>query len=87
MLKPKALDCCWVEIECEKIFVRPNEYKEAEELAISACGDPKMYPAFLVTGQPGMGSSIFPLVIVGVFESFFREIYLSTSSSLATPRT
>ena len=68
-LKPSIVDTCWTGIKCKKIFIRPVEYKEAEESAVSACRHEGIYEAFLVTGQPGIGLSLFHLAIVG-FSSF-----------------
>ena len=69
MLKPSVMDTCWAGIDCEKIFIRPFEYEEAEESAISTCRDERVFDAFLVTGQPGIGLSLFHLTVVG-FSSF-----------------
>jgi hypothetical protein len=63
MLKPKNLDKCW-SVHCKKILIRP-EYKEAEEFVLSTFGAPIMNDALVVTGQPGIGSSIFYSAITG----------------------
>lgn len=66
MLVPRAVRICWPDIiNCEGIFIRPDEYKEAEESAVSTCRHVRVNRAFLVTGQPGIGLSPFPSAIVG----------------------
>ena len=61
MLKPEILEDCW-STNCAKIFIR-SEYKEAEELALSTCGATIPYNAFVVSGQPGIGSLLFYLTV------------------------
>ena len=61
MLKPEILEDCW-STNCTKIFIRP-EYKEAEEFALSTCGAVIPYNAFVVSGQPGIGTLLFCLAV------------------------
>ena len=61
MLKPEVLEDCW-STNCAKIFIRP-EYKEAEEFAVSTCGAAIPYNAFVVSGQPGIGSLLLCLAV------------------------
>ena len=61
MLKPEILEDCW-STNCAKIFIR-SEYKEAEEFALSTCGATIPYNAFVVSGQPGIGSLLFYLAV------------------------
>jgi len=59
MLKPKVTSNLWyLKPECKKILIR-SEYREAEQFALSACGDAVASDVFVVTGQPGIGSSLF----------------------------
>jgi len=68
MSVPGAMYQCWPGISCKKskkIFIRPGEYEEAEESTISACRDERENCALLVTGQPGIGSSLFHFRAMG----------------------
>ena len=60
---PRIVNECW-EIGCQKIFIRPDEYKETEESVVAASRQRRLH-AFLVTGQPGIGLSLFHFVIAG----------------------
>ncbi|KAF9645188.1 hypothetical protein BDM02DRAFT_3120617, partial [Thelephora ganbajun] len=62
MIKSQAMDRCWY-FDCEKIFIR-SEYKEAEEFALSTCCTAAAYDALVVTGQPGIGKSVFLLRVL-----------------------
>jgi len=53
MILPEAVEECW-KIRCRNIFIRPNEYEEAEKAALVASQQPQCH-RFLVTGQPGIG--------------------------------
>ena len=82
MIKPGVVDNCW-HLESESIFIR-SEYKEAEEFAVSACGAARRNMALMVTGQPGIGSSLSILPSpTQVLSSFIRKIYLSPPFALA----
>lgn len=57
MPNSEVLDRCWPS-KCDKFFIR-SEYKEAEQFALSAYADG--FDALIVTGQPGIGLSLFRL--------------------------
>lgn len=59
MVVPEVTRCFWdFDFDFTKILVR-SDYKEAEEFALSICGAPVMHRMLLVSGQPGIGLSLF----------------------------
>ena len=82
MIKPGVVDNCWY-LESESIFIR-SEDKETEEFAVSVCGAARRNRALMVTGQPGIGSSLsISPSLTQVLSSFIRKIHLSSPSALA----
>ena len=63
MVLPKVVNECW-ETRYQKIFIRPGEYEQAEKSAVAASMQPRLH-AFLITGQPGIGLSLFYFIIAG----------------------
>ncbi|KAF9648100.1 hypothetical protein BDM02DRAFT_2349856 [Thelephora ganbajun] len=63
MNQPGAAKCCW-HFKCKQIFIR-SEYKEAEEFALSVCGDAAKYDGLVIAGQPGIGLTLFCLAFTG----------------------
>jgi len=66
MILPPGVRRCWG-IRCQKIFIRPSEYEEAEKAALATSR--QEYEGILITGQPGIGLFILCFVIAGS-ESF-----------------
>jgi hypothetical protein len=56
---PKVMNGCWnFEHHHRKVLIR-SEFKEAEEFAISSCGEVNMTRVLMVAGQSGIGLSPF----------------------------
>jgi hypothetical protein len=67
MLKPASLKEIWPGLRCEKILIRPDEFKEAEEAALSACAYETALKALMIIGQPGIGSFLSYLTATGSY--------------------
>jgi len=72
--KPKNLEGCWRDFKCEKFLIR-DEYKEAHRSALATFAAERMYDAFIVTGQPGIGPTFSRSAIPG-------SQYLSSGKSI-----
>jgi len=81
MVLPRVVDQLWG-IRCHRIFIRPNEYEEAEKSAVKASQGDQCH-GFLVTGQPGIGLFLSTLSLHDLRVFIIRKISFSTSSPLA----
>jgi len=86
MVPPSSVFGCW-DLGCERVFIRPGEYEETEKAALAASQQPRCH-GFLITGQPGIGLSLFPFITAELqnLSVFIREIYISASNLLTPPR-
>ena len=62
MLAP--LRNCLSQMESAKTLIR-GEYKEAEECAVTTCGERDWYAAFVICGRPDIGSSLLCSTVAG----------------------
>ena len=60
----ETLDGCWWGFDCEEFLIR-DEYEEAHRSVLATFAAERMYDAFIVTGQPGIGSSFSRSAIPG----------------------
>jgi len=61
MVLPEAVEEFW-KFRCRNIFIRPNEYEEAEKAALVA-SQRESWDGLQISGQPGIGLFIFHFVI------------------------
>ena len=84
MIKPDVVNNCW-NFRGRNIFIQ-YEYKEAEEFALSARSATRRNRSLMVTGQPGIGSSLsISPSPTQVSSSFIRDICLSSPHAFAPP--